>query len=155
MTETSHSSAGHSNAGHSGVDHSGACHCGAVRFHVRLSAGLTTASRCNCSFCARRGAVALTAPAGGLTLLSGADNLTLYQFGSHTAKHYFCAPCGIYTHHERRFPEGELGINAACLDGVSPFDFAQVVVHDGTAHPADTGGVERDAGVLRYQPFAD
>lgn len=131
--------------------HSGACHCGAIRFRVTLSAGFDSASRCNCSFCAMRGAVALTAPAGGLTLLTGAETLTLYQFGSCTAKHYFCATCGIYTHHERRFPIGELGINAACLDGVSPFDFAEVVVHDGIAHPSDTGESERDAGVLRYE----
>lgn len=131
---------------------SGACHCGAVRFRARLSDGLATAARCNCSFCAKRGAVALTASAGGLEFLSGQDKLTLYQFNTRTAKHYFCAICGIYTHHERRFPQGELGINAACLDGVSPFDFAEVVVHDGTAHPSDTGEEERDAGVLRYYP---
>lgn len=132
--------------------HTGACHCGAVRFRVTLSTGLDSASRCNCSFCAMRGAVALTAPEGGLSLLTGAENLTLYQFGSRTAKHYFCATCGIYTHHERRFPKGELGVNAACLEGVSPFDFSEVVVHDGIAHPSDTGEAERDAGVLRYAP---
>lgn len=148
MTDTSDKASSETNMGHTGT-----CHCGTVRFRVTLAPeGRTSASRCNCSFCAMRGAVALTAPAGGLSFLTGQDNLTLYQFGSHTAKHYFCATCGIYTHHERRFPQGELGINAACLIGISPFDFAEVVVHDGTAHPSDTGGEERDAGMLRFTP---
>lgn len=129
----------------------GACHCGTVRFEVRLSDGFRSASRCSCSFCAMRGAVALTAPWDGLRFLSGQENLTLYQFGTQTARHYFCKTCGIYTHHRRRSNPAEIGVNAACLEGVSPFDFAEVVVHDGQSHPNDHGGVERDAGILRFE----
>ena len=44
----------------------GACHCGAVKFRVRLSKGLRTARRCNCSFCRMRGAVAVSAPLDGV-----------------------------------------------------------------------------------------
>lgn len=40
---------------------SGACHSGAVRFRARLPNGLNDAGRCNCSYCRRRGAVAVTA----------------------------------------------------------------------------------------------
>ena len=132
--------------------HTGACHCGAVRFKVTLSEGLASARRCTCSFCAMRGAVAVTAPVGGLVLLQGEDALTLYQFNTGTAKHYFCRQCGIYTHHQRRSSPDELGVNAACLEGVSPFDFTKVEVLDGTRHPSDTGGTERTAGTLHFIP---
>jgi hypothetical protein len=96
----------------------GGCHCGAVRFRVRLSDGLTQPRRCTCSYCRMRGAVALTAPLDGLEILQGEDNLTLYQFNTGTAKHYFCRTCGIYTHHQRRSNPNEFGINATSLDGV-------------------------------------
>lgn len=41
-------------------------------------------------------------------------------------------------------------MNVACLDGISPFDFAEVPVTDGINHPNDTGGPARRAGTLRY-----
>ena len=116
---------------------SGACHCGAVRFRVRLAQGLDTARRCTCSYCRMRGAVAVTAAVGDLEVVAGADELTLYQFNTGTAKHYFCRRCGIYTHHQRRSNPDELGVNVACLAGVSPFDFAEVIVTDGVNHPSD------------------
>lgn len=130
------------------VEHEGACHCGAVRFRVRLTGGLAEARRCSCSFCRMRGAVALTARVGDLVILQGADALALYQFGSHTAEHHFCRICGIYTHHRRRSDPGEYGVNAACLSGISPFDFAEVPILDGENHPSD-GHSERIVGVLR------
>ena len=40
------------------VEAEGGCHCGAVRLRLRLSDGLRTARRCDCSFCRMRGAVA-------------------------------------------------------------------------------------------------
>ena len=135
-----------------GQTHKAACHCGAVQFEVRLTDGLTTARRCSCSYCRMRGAVAVSAPKDGITFLSGEDRLTLYQFNTHTAKHYFCATCGIYTHHQRRSNPNEFGINAGCLEGVSPFDFAEVVVNNGTAHPSDDPAAPRIAGVLRFSP---
>lgn len=131
----------------------GACHCGTVRFHVRFTDGLRTARRCSCSFCRMRGAVAVSAPLDGLTITAGEDALTLYQFNTRTAKHYFCSRCGIYTHHQRRSNPNELGINVACLDGISPFDFAEVTVLDGISHPRDAGKAKaRTAGVLRFTP---
>lgn len=95
-----------------------------------------------------RGAVALTARVGDLVILRGADALALYQFGSRTAEHHFCRTCGIYTHHRRRSDPGEYGVNAACLRGVSPFDFAEVPILDGENHPSD-GHADRIVGVLR------
>lgn len=135
--------------------HDGACHCGAVRFRVHLDGGFAAARRCNCSMCRMRGAVALSALLEDFTLLQGADKLSEYRFNTGAARHYFCSVCGIYTHHQRRSNPHQFGINAACLDGVSPFDFAEVAVLDGVNHPRDAvvpSGKGGQAGTLRYEP---
>lgn len=131
----------------------GACHCGAVRFRVVLTEGLDRPRRCTCSICRMRGAVAVTAQVGGLEILHGEDALTVYRFNTGVAKHYFCSRCGIYTHHQRRSNPNELGINVACLDGVSPFDFAEVQVNDGVLHPKDSEAGGRPVGLLRFERF--
>ena len=130
----------------------GACHCGTVRFRAKLANGLHTARRCSCLYCRMRGAVAVLALTGGIEILSGADALTTYQFNTGTAKHFFCSRCGIYTHHQRRSNTDEYGVNVACLDGISPFDFPEVTVLDGVNHPSDTGRKTGIAGVLRFTP---
>ena len=130
--------------------HEGQCHCGAIRFKVELSNGLHTARRCTCSFCRMRGAVAVSAKLDGLHVVRGADMLTSYRFNTGAAEHFFCSRCGIYTHHQRRSNANEYGVNVACLDGVSPFDFDEVPVLDGENHPSDNGGRARMAGVLRF-----
>jgi hypothetical protein len=136
-------------------DYNGACHCGTVRFHVRLSEGLRSARRCTCSMCRMRGAVAVTAKVGDLEVTAGEDALTLYQFNTKVARHYFCARCGIYTHHQRRSNPDQLGVNVACLEGVSPFDFEAVPVNDGVNHPLDNKSGSGLAGVLRFELAAD
>jgi hypothetical protein len=130
--------------------HTGQCHCGAVRFEARLTDGLNTIRRCTCSYCRMRGAVAVSAEMGGIRILKGAEALTSYRFNTGTAEHFFCSHCGIYTHHQRRSNPNQYGVNVACLDGVSPFDFPEVPVFDGENHPSDTGGPSRQVGVLRY-----
>jgi hypothetical protein len=114
------------------------CHCGAVELRVELSDGLNSARRCDCSFCARRGAAAVTAPLDGLTVVRGADKLTLYTWGTGTAKHYFCSVCGIYTHHQRRSNPNEYGVNLGTLEGVNPRDLGNIGWVDGVNHPSDT-----------------
>lgn len=135
-------------------DFEGSCHCGTVRFRVRLSDGLNTARRCSCSYCRMRGAVAVTAVHEDFHLIAGEEALTLYEFNTHTAKHYFCSKCGVYTHHKRRSNPAQLGVNAACLAGVSPFDFREVPVNDGVNHPSDRAGKAGSGilGVLRFVP---
>ena len=130
----------------------GGCHCGAIRFRVRLAEGLASARRCDCSLCRMRGAVAVTARRGDLELTSGTDRVATYRFNKGVAEHHFCRTCGIYTHHRRRSNPDELGVNAACLDGVSPFDFAEVAVMDGRDHPSD-GDSRGRIGVLRFDPI--
>ena len=130
--------------------HDAACHCGSVKFRVTLPDGLNSARRCDCSFCRMRGGVAVSANLDGIEFLDGKDQLTLYQFNTGVAKHYFCSHCGIYTHHQRRSNPNEFGVNVACLEGVSPFDFPEIVVNDGVNHPSD--GASGNAGVLRFMP---
>jgi hypothetical protein len=130
----------------------GQCHCGAVRFEATLSDGFNTIRRCNCSYCRMRGAVVVAAEMGGVKILKGADALTSYRFHTGSVQHFFCSRCGIYTHHQRRSDSSLYGVNVACLDGVSPFDFPEVPVADGVNHPNDTGGSSRRAGTLRFIP---
>lgn len=113
------------------------CHCGAVEIEAFLPEGLASAARCDCSFCARRGAAAVTAIAARVRVLRGAGNLTLYTWGTHTAQHYFCRTCGIYTHHRRRSNPLECGINLGCIEGVNPREHEPIRWTDGINHSAD------------------
>ena len=130
----------------------GQCHCSAVQFEVELSEGFGSIRRCTCSYCRMRGAVAVSAALGGIRFIRGEDALTSYRFNTGAAQHFFCSKCGIYTHHQRRSNQAQFGVNVACLDGVSPFDFAEVPVLDGVQHPNDTGAPVKQAGTLRFEP---
>ena len=76
-------------------------------------------------------------PLSGIHVIKGAEYLTLYQFNTHTAKHYFCSRCGIYTHHQRRSNPEQYGYNVGCLEGVNPLAIEGVPTNDGVNHPAD------------------
>ncbi|PYE82289.1 GFA family protein [Pseudoroseicyclus aestuarii] len=113
------------------------CHCGAVELRLRLADGLNTARRCDCSFCRRRGAATVTVRRGDLEVVKGAEALTLYQWGTMTAEHWFCARCGIYTHHRRRSNPEEYGVNLGALEGVNPSTLGPIPWNDGVNHPSD------------------
>jgi len=66
-----------------------------------------------------RGAVAVSANLNDITVTQGEEALTLYQFNTHEAKHYFCSKCGIYTFHQRRSVPTQYGVNVACIEGMS------------------------------------
>jgi hypothetical protein len=133
----------------------GACHCRAVQFTVTLTEGFASARRCTCSICRMRGAVAVTSTPDAFRITAGEDKLATYRFNTMTAEHHFCSVCGIYTHHKRRSNPNQLGVNVACLEGVSPFDFEEVVVYDGSRHPGDDPAHKTyTAGVLRLEPSA-
>lgn len=112
----------------------GSCHCGAVEFEVDLENGFGELRRCNCSLCRRKGAIIASVPLNRLRVTKGADMLTLYQWNTMTAKHYFCRVCGIYTHHQRRSNPNLFGFNLACIEGVDPFSLGDVEVSDGASH---------------------
>jgi hypothetical protein len=111
----------------------GSCHCGGVEFTVLLENGLENLRRCNCSLCRRRSAIMAMVPLAGLTITKGEDLLTLYQWNTGVAKHYFCKVCGIYTHHQRRSVPTEYGFNVACLEGVDPYVLENVSTGNGAS----------------------
>ena len=119
--------------------HKATCHCGAVELELHLPDGVVEPRRCDCSICRRKGAIVAGVPLSGLRVVKGQDVLKLYQFNTNTAKHYFCANCGIYTHHQRRSNPQEYGYNVGCLEGVNPFDLGVVPTNDGVNHPSDRG----------------
>ena len=117
--------------------HTASCHCGKVVFELSLPKGIEKPRRCDCSICRRKGAIVASVKLDGIRILQGEESLKLYQFNTHTAKHYFCSHCGIYTHHQRRSAPDEYGYNLGCLDGVNPYELGDVPLMDGVNHPAD------------------
>ena len=118
--------------------HKAICHCGFVVMEVTLPNGLEDPRRCDCSMCSRRGAIVASVPLDGIKIIKGKEILTLYQFNTMTAKHYFCSKCGIYTHHQRRSNPEQYAFNVACLEGVNAFELGIVPTLDGINHPAET-----------------
>jgi hypothetical protein len=92
----------------------GGCHCGAVRFRARFAE--REAIDCNCSICTKKGFLHAIVDAEDFELLAGEDALTTYTFGTHTAKHTFCATCGMHPFYvPRSHPDG-VDVNVRCLD---------------------------------------
>jgi hypothetical protein len=137
-----------------GIERAGGCHCGGVRFTATMEEELRP-RRCNCSICAMKGVVMADVSLADLTLTQGDELLTVYSFNTHQAKHHFCRVCGIHCFHQTRSDPDKYGINVACLDGMSPYDWAEVPVSDGQHHSCDNGGVRRLAGVMRFVPQGD
>ena len=123
----------------------GTCHCGAVELEITFDGEFEDIRHCNCSLCRRRSAYVASVALPDLKIIKGEDALSLYQFGTKTAKHYFCSICGVYTHHQRRSNPNQFGVNIACFEGVDPFAYGQVPVYDGVNHSRDTG---KDADVV-------
>ena len=115
----------------------GACHCGAVKFSVPASTDFAAATRCDCSFCRRRWAPNASVALADLEIHHGADKLSLYQWNTAVAKHYFCSSCGIYTFHQRRSDPNYYGVNVGCFDHLEMQDFRDADITDGVNHPSD------------------
>ena len=65
------------------------CHCKKVKIQINTKDVLEDYTRCDCSFCIKRGAVMSVILIENLKILSGENNLSLYKFGKNQAKHYF------------------------------------------------------------------
>ena len=72
---------------------------------------------CDCSICSKRGALNYRLPKENLRLLTPLENLTLYQWGSRTAKDFFCPKCGVLPFRRPSDPTQQ-----ELLEGVQPFD---------------------------------
>lgn len=107
--------------------HQGSCHCGRVVFEYESAP--IPALECNCSICRRKGALWQAVDNDHFNILAGQDDLTLYQFGTKIAKHFFCKHCGVSTFSNPRIAPDKWAINLRCVDAVDlaslkvlPFD---------------------------------
>ena len=96
--------------------HKGSCHCGRVTFEVDGDIG--TAIECNCSICHMKGAIWHGTDNAHFRILSGEADLGVYQFGTMTAKHYFCKGCGISPFSHPRIAPAKWVVNLRCVDDV-------------------------------------
>jgi len=93
----------------------GECHCGEVAFKVNLPDAVVALS-CNCSICAKTGFIHLIVEKPDFAIERGAESLTTYTFGSHTAKHTFCSKCGVKAFYVPRSHPDSWSVNLRCLD---------------------------------------
>jgi hypothetical protein len=103
------------------IEYLGGCHCGAITFSFSAPP-ITNGVRCNCSMCKRRSATmtAFTLPSEKLNITVTGDALSLYQFGSDRARHYFCKVCGIYPFHQPFRKPDQYRVNLGCIEGIEP-----------------------------------
>ena len=104
------------------------CHCGSIQLNVETD--LSIIIQCNCSMCKRKNAKMNILPKEAIQSIQGEENLSLYQFGTNVAKHYFCKKCGIYTHHHRKSDPNGIGINIGCIDEVDSFSIDSDVLNN-------------------------
>ena len=110
------------------MKYAGSCHCGSIKFEIESD--LEKIVQCNCSICIKRNAKMIMIPKENFKLLEGSEHLSLYQFNTEIAKHFFCKKCGIYTHHNRKSDPNGMGVNLGCIDDVDPMKF-DVIQFDG------------------------
>jgi len=111
-----------------GVKIAGGCHCRAVRFEAEVPREVELLD-CNCSICTMTGFRHLIVPHGDFRLLSGAERLASYRFGTGAADHLFCSVCGVKSYYQPRSHPDAWSVNLNALDDVSalritarPFD---------------------------------
>lgn len=100
----------------------GSCHCGRVRIEADLDLEKGT-SKCNCSICWKTRNWGVMCKPDAFRLLSGADDLSDYTFGSHQGHHVFCRHCGVRTHGFGDVPEiggAYVSVKVSCLDDLDP-----------------------------------
>jgi hypothetical protein len=96
--------------------HDGSCHCGAVEF--RFYGDISTAVKCNCSYCTRKAALHFRVPGACFELIQGRAALTSYRFGTQRATHFFCQVCGVHTHCHPRSAPDQVNVNLHCSESV-------------------------------------
>ena len=107
---------------------SGGCHCGAVRFEIEVPTKVEVLD-CNCSICAKTGFLHLIVPLEHFRLTAGIDALVEYRFNTGTARHLFCATCGIKSFYVPRSHPDAHSVNLRALDetegvevSITPYD---------------------------------
>lgn len=93
----------------------GSCHCKAVQFEVQ-AADEVTVWVCNCSICLMKKNFHFIVPKEQLKITAGEDQLTVYTFGTQTAKHMFCKVCGITPFYVPRSNPDGYAVTLDCLE---------------------------------------
>lgn len=107
----------------------GGCHCGAVRFEIEVPPQVEVLD-CNCSMCAKTGYLHLIVAKADFRLTSDPSALTEYRFNTGTARHMFCATCGIKSFYvPRSHPDG-YSVNLRALDDQTALDVT-ITPYDG------------------------
>ena len=112
------------------------CHCRLIEARINVK-NLDKILRCNCSICKKKGSIMSMVKNEDFKIIKGEKKLSLYQFHTRVAKHYFCPNCGIYTHHNPRSNPSMTGFNVGCLDDIDTFNLDNISVIDGNNHPLD------------------
>ncbi|MCU7843131.1 MAG: GFA family protein [Candidatus Thiodiazotropha sp. (ex Monitilora ramsayi)] len=92
----------------------GSCHCGRITFSITTS--IDKVVECNCSICSKKGTLHHRVAPEQFSLLEVTESLSLYQFDTKEAKHYFCKECGIHPFSNPRAEPNMYSINVRCLD---------------------------------------
>ena len=120
------------------------CHCGGIEAEVNLPEKLEKVLRCNCSICKRKGYIMTMVGGDDFKITKGQDLLTLYQYHTKVAEHYFCSKCGIHTHNKPRSNPKIYGINIACVEEINPFELENGGVNEGLP------GIRSDGNYYAY-----
>lgn len=112
--------------------YTGSCHCGNMRFEVEGE--LTEVVACNCSICARKGALLWSVAREKVRLLGAGQGVGCYTFNRHAIAHLFCQTCGMHPFAEDAGAEDGRSayINVRCLEGIDPTKLP-VIEFDGRA----------------------
>jgi hypothetical protein len=103
----------------------GSCHCGNISFEVEGE--LTQVVACNCSICARKGALLWAVPRDKLRLMGSEQGIGTYTFNNHVIAHRFCQTCGMHPYAESTAGnEREAYVNVRCLEGIDPASFPMI-----------------------------
>lgn len=92
----------------------GSCHCGRVKFSVTTN--LNKVISCNCSICTKKGVLHHRVAPEQFEIVEGEGYLSLYQFDTKDAKHFFCKECGIHPFSNPRAAPNMYSINVKCLN---------------------------------------
>jgi hypothetical protein len=66
--------------------------------------------------CTKKGMLGCYVAAERFELVQGESELTLYQFNTRVAKHFFCRRCGIHAFMNPRSNPNAFAVNVRCLD---------------------------------------
>ena len=94
--------------------YTGSCHCGKVQFQIDTV--INKVISCNCSICTKKAVLHHRVSADQFKLLKGKQCLSLYQFDTKEAKHFYCNVCGIHPFSNPRAAPNMYSINVRCLD---------------------------------------